>query len=153
MKAKQAIKCNKNFFNQCPEEKQITQLLTQYCINTPVKFSLVCDMPPSYEEWGEWKLAVLMAELGTSQLLMGHLIPVLHSKRIPFRGWEVKEKNEPLFPSNISASDFSLTPRCKSLHLISPSTLPFQQSALPRRVIYFSLGMPFQARLLVSNTD
>lgn len=55
-KAKQAIKCNKNFFNQCPEEKQITQLLTQYCINTPVKFSLVCDMPPSYEEWGEWRL-------------------------------------------------------------------------------------------------
>lgn len=49
-KDKQAIKCNKNFFNQCPEEKQITWLLTQYCINTLVKFSQVCDMPLSYGE-------------------------------------------------------------------------------------------------------
>ncbi|KAL6056633.1 hypothetical protein STEG23_020360, partial [Scotinomys teguina] len=91
-KAKQAIKCNKNFFNQCPEEKQITQLLTQYCINTPVKFSLVCDMPPSYEECeseNRQSTAVLMAELGDFTAANGaSTIPVPHSKRILILGGE-----------------------------------------------------------------
>lgn len=153
-KAKQAIKCNKNFFNQCPEEKQITQLLTQYCINTPVKFSLVCDMPPSYEEWGEWRLGwqcrVLMAELlHFTAADRAPAIPTFHSYIIPILGVRIKEKNEPLFLFKY----FSFRLLLANPFILFLFGLPFQQSALTHRVLISFLACHSKPGSWWANTD